>query len=74
MPARARNTATDLIRLLALIGICILTVVSPALPMEAAMSLATKLHDQIVALIAGALFQAPFFRLFSLVFGWGIHI
>lgn len=74
MPATNRNTSVDLIRLLALIGICIVNVVFLGLPVAVALSPATNGADQIAAFFVEALFQSKFFLLFSFLFGWGIHV
>lgn len=74
MPAPNRNTAVDMIRVLALIGICIVNVTFLGLPIEVAMSPATNGPDQIAAFLVEALFQSKFFVLFSFLFGWGIYI
>lgn len=74
MPAPNRNTAVDLIRLLALIGICIVNVVFLGLPVEVALSPAENGADQIAAFLVEALLQSKFFLLFSFLFGWGIHV
>lgn len=74
MPASDRNTAVDMIRLLSLIGICVVNVVFLGLPVEVSMSPAPNWPDQIAAFMVEALFQSKFFVLFSLLFGWGIHV
>ena len=74
MPTPNRNTAVDLIRLLALIGICMVNIVFLGLPIELAMAPATVPGDQIAAFMVEALFQSKFFLLFSFLFGWGIHV
>lgn len=74
MLATNRNTAVDMIRLLALIGICVVNIVFLGLPVEVALSPATDLGDQVTAFVVEALFQSKFFLLFSFLFGWGIHV
>lgn len=74
MPERNRNTAVDMIRVLALIGICVVNVTFLGLPIDVAMSPATHGPDQVAAFLVEALFQSKFFVLFSFLFGWGIHI
>lgn len=74
MLATNRNTAVDMIRLLALIGICVVNIVFLGLPLEVALSPATTPGDQVAAFVVEALFQSKFFLLFSFLFGWGIHV
>lgn len=62
----------DLIRLLALIGICIVNVAFLVLPIEAAMPRAAELSDQIAALILEALLHAKFYLIFHLSSAGGV--
>lgn len=73
MPQPDRNTAVDLIRLLALIGICIVNAPFLGLPVEVILSPPAKAPDRIAVFFVEALFQSKFFLLFSFLFGWGIH-
>jgi uncharacterized protein len=74
MPKPERNTAVDLIRLLALIGICIVNVPFLGLPVEGTLSPPSNAPDRVAIFFVEALFQSKFFLLFSFLFGWGIHI
>lgn len=69
-----RNAAVDLIRLLALVGICVVNVPFLGLPVEATLAPPPNAPDQIAVFVIEALFQSKFFLLFSFLFGWGIHI
>ncbi|QQG36871.1 MAG: DUF418 domain-containing protein [Micavibrio aeruginosavorus] len=74
MPKPDRNTAVDMIRLLALIGICVVNVAFLGLPAEATLSPPATAPDRIAVFVVEALFQSKFFLLFSFIFGWGIHV
>jgi uncharacterized protein len=74
MKALSRNTEVDLIRLVALFGICVVNVPFMALPLEAQFSQPETLWDKTALFVVEALFQGKFFLLFSFVFGWGIHV
>ena len=74
MPKPDRNTAVDLIRLLALIGISVVNVPFLGLPIEAILSPPSNAPDRIAAFFVEAFFQSKFFLLFSFLFGWGIHV
>jgi uncharacterized protein len=74
MPKPDRNTAVDLIRLLALIGISVVNVPFLGLPIEAILSPPSNGPDRIAAFFVEAFFQSKFFLLFSFLFGWGIHV
>lgn len=69
-----RNAAVDLIRLLALIGICIVNAPFLGLPIETTLSPPSNIPDRIAVFFVEALLQSKFFLLFSFIFGWGIHI
>ncbi|PWE30762.1 hypothetical protein C4N9_03110 [Pararhodobacter marinus] len=69
-----RNTAVDLIRLLALVGICVVNVPFLALPVETTLAAPETLPDRLAVFAVEALFQSKFFLLFSFLFGWGLHV
>jgi uncharacterized protein len=69
-----RNVEVDTIRTLALIGICVVNVPFLALPIEAQFVLPAGLANQVAVFVVEAFFQGKFFLLFSLIFGWGLHI
>lgn len=74
MKPNGRNTEVDLIRTLALIGICVVNLPFMALPAEAQMVAPDALPDQIALFAVEAFFQGKFFLLFSFIFGWGLHV
>lgn len=69
-----RNITVDVIRTVALVGICVVNVPFMALPVENVFLPPEGLADQIVVFLAEALFQMKFFLLFSFIFGWGLYI
>lgn len=69
-----RNGAVDMIRLMALTGICVVNLPFFALPMEAMMVPPPALADRMAMMLVEFLFQAKFFLLFSFIFGWGMEI
>lgn len=69
-----RNAAVDLVRLVALTGICVVNLPFFALPMEATMTLPPAPADRLAAMLVEFLFQAKFFLLFSFIFGWGMEV
>lgn len=69
-----RNAAVDLVRLVALTGICVVNLPFFALPMEATMVLPPAPADRLAAMLVEFLFQAKFFLLFSFIFGWGMEV
>ncbi|WP_133065549.1 DUF418 domain-containing protein [Niveispirillum lacus] len=69
-----RNAAVDVVRLLALTGICVVNLPFFALPTEATMALPPVMVDRLAMMLVELLFQAKFFLLFSFIFGWGMEI
>ena len=70
-PAERREEA-DVLRGVALLGICVVNVpflagIDPLVPPEARI-------DRVAAFIVAALFQGKFFVLFSFLFGWGFGV
>ncbi|WP_191905832.1 DUF418 domain-containing protein [Nitrincola iocasae] len=72
--AGQRNVEVDVIRMVALMGICIVNVPFIALPVEAVFIAPESLPDRLGAFIVEGLFQLKFFLLFSFIFGWGMEI
>lgn len=70
----ARNTAVDTIRLVGLVGICVVNLPFIALPGAAGLVLPDAGLDRLAMLTVETLFQAKFFLLFSFVFGWSFHL
>jgi uncharacterized protein len=68
----ARNTAVDLIRTAALIGICVVNVTFLALPGAALMQDPATPADRFAADLVQTVFEGKVFLLFSFLFGWGI--
>lgn len=69
-----RNNEVDVIRIVALMGICIVNVPFMALPVEAVFMVPDNAPDRLGAFIVEGLFQLKFFLLFSFIFGWGMAI
>lgn len=74
MSSRERSTAVDMVRLMALLGICVVNMPFIALPVEAVLSLPPDLADRLALMLVELLFQAKFFLLFSFIFGWGMEV
>lgn len=69
-----RTHEIDVIRLAALIGICIVNIPVMALSTDAFFHPPTALIDRLGSFLVAGFFQLKFFLLFSFVFGWGVHI
>lgn len=67
-----RSYEVDIIRMVALIGICLVNVPFMAMPMEEIFSLPNNTPDRLATFLIEALFQLKFFLLFSFIFGWGM--
>ena len=74
MKPESRNAEVDVIRTLALLGICVVNVPFMALPALAQVTTPDTLVDQIALFVVEAFFQGKFFLLFSFIFGWGLHV
>jgi uncharacterized protein len=74
MESSKRNTEIDLVRTVALIGICVVNVPFMAMPPAAQFTPPTALADKAALFVIEAAFQGKFFLLFSFIFGWGLHI
>lgn len=70
----ARSNEVDIIRMAALVGICVVNVPFMALPTEAVFIAPATTADKAAAFFVECFFQLKFFILFSLVFGWGMAI
>lgn len=69
-----RNHEVDVIRMAALIGICIVNIPFMALPVEAVFASPGPWYDKAAAFLVESLLQLKFFILFSFIFGWGMAI
>lgn len=69
-----RKSEVDMIRGLALFGICVVNVPFLGLPLEAALLPPETPSGFAVAFLVALLFQGKFFVLFSFLFGWGFSI
>ena len=74
MEPTKRNMEIDLIRTVALIGICVVNVPFMAMPPAAQFTPPAALADKAALFVIEAAFQGKFFLLFSFIFGWGLHI
>lgn len=74
MSSTSRNHSVDAVRAIALIGICVVNVPFMAMPVSEVLSPPAEAADRAALTAVEFLFQAKFFLLFSLVFGWGIEI
>ena len=64
----------DVVRGLALFGICVVNVPFMAMPMVEAFTPPEALGDQVAAFVLEMFFQGKFFVLFSFLFGWGFAV
>lgn len=69
-----RTREVDIIRMAALVGICIVNIPFIALPLDAVFSVPNSTQDKLAVFVVEAFFQLKFFILFSFIFGWGIAI
>ena len=69
-----RSNEVDVIRMAALVGICIVNVHFMALPEYAMFIPPTNVLDKAAAFFVESFFQFKFFILFSFIFGWGMAI
>jgi uncharacterized protein len=69
-----RTNEVDIIRMVALIGICVVNVPFMALPLESVFTPPDNFYDKSAAFLVECFFQLKFFILFSFVFGWGMAI
>jgi uncharacterized protein len=69
-----RRHEVDIIRMAALIGICVVNVPFMAMPMESVFFAAGNIQDQFSTFFVESFFQLKFFIIFSFIFGWGMAI
>lgn len=74
MVDQQRTDEVDIIRMAALIGICVVNVPFMALPLETLLSTPAHWYDGAAVFFVESFFQLKFFLLFSFVFGWGVAI
>ncbi len=74
MSTAKRSNEVDIIRMAALIGICVVNVPFMAMPVESVFIPPDSLHDKFAAFFVECFFQLKFFILFSFIFGWGMAI
>lgn len=74
MTEKQRNNDVDIIRMIALVGICVVNVPFMALPPETMLITPDNWYDKLGAFAVEGLFQLKFFLLFSFIFGWGMAI
>ncbi len=74
MSTAKRSNEVDVIRMAALIGICVVNVPFIALPVESILVAPDHFHDRLAAFMVECFFQLKFFILFSFIFGWGMAI
>lgn len=74
MQASKRSYEVDVIRMLALMGICVVNIHFIALPVAAVFAVPATAADQMAVFLVECLFQLKFFLLFSFIFGWGMAI
>ena len=67
-----RSSEVDIVRMAALIGICVVNVPFMALPVESVFIPPDGFYDKIAAFLVEGFFQLKFFILFSFIFGWGM--
>jgi len=70
----ARRYEVDIVRMAALMGICMVNVPFMALPVEALLHAPKEGLDRLAVMLIEGLFQLKFFLLFSFIFGWGMAI
>ena len=69
-----RSNEIDVLRLAALVGICVVNIPVMAQSTAAFFFPPDALIDRLGVFFVAAFFQLKFFLLFSFVFGWGVHI
>lgn len=74
MSAVRRSNEVDIIRMAALIGICVVNVPFMALPVESVFIPPDSFYDKSAAFLVECFLQLKFFILFSFIFGWGMAI
>lgn len=74
MQANKRSNEVDVIRMMALFGICVVNIHFMALPVAEIFAVPAMAADRMVGFLVECLFQLKFFLLFSFIFGWGVAI
>ena len=74
MSALRRTNEVDIIRMAALIGICVVNVPFMALPVESVFIPPDSFYDKSAAFLVECFLQLKFFILFSFILGWGMAI
>lgn len=69
-----RSNDVDVIKMAALIGICVVNVPFMGLPLESVLTPPTGFYDQLADFVVKVFLQLKFFLLFSFIFGWGMAI
>lgn len=69
-----RSNEVDIIRMAALIGICVVNVPFMALPVESVFTPPDGFYDKSAGFLVESFLQLKFFLLFSFIFGWGMAI
>ncbi|MFC7367157.1 DUF418 domain-containing protein [Vreelandella zhaodongensis] len=69
-----RSNEVDIIRMAALIGICVVNVPFMALSVESLFTPPDGFYDKSVGFLVESFLQLKFFLLFSFIFGWGMAI
>lgn len=69
-----RTNEVDIIRMAALIGICVVNVPFMALPAASVLIQPDSFYDKSAAFLVECFLQLKFFILFSFIFGWGMAI
>jgi len=72
MQAIKRSHEVDVIRMMSLLGICVVNIHFMALPVEAVFAVPAMAADKMTGFLVECLFQLKFFLLFSFIFGWGM--
>lgn len=71
-PPRAQEV--DLLRSVALVGICLVNLPYLAIPLDTLIMPPAAPHDRIAAFASSLLLEGKFFVLFSFLFGWGFGV
>tara|TARA_B110000438_G_scaffold18479_1_gene17183 strand:+ start:3442 stop:4569 length:1128 start_codon:yes stop_codon:yes gene_type:complete len=74
MERKQRNTTVDIIRTVALFGICIVNLPFLGVDFNQQTEVSLSMADKTVIFLVESLFQNKFFLLFSFIFGWGFQV
>lgn len=72
--ATPRTHEVDIIRLVALLGICIVNIPLMGIPDDGSLQAPAALYDQYAAFATSLFIDGKFILLFSFIFGWGIAV